>query len=234
MATATTPARIETIAELLQQLGGISPRRVRLRPWPGTATEKDLIRLNDRSGRLYELVEGVLVEKAVGFQESMLTCDLIEFLRGFVRERKLGIMTGPDGGMRLMPRVVRLPDIAFISWERLPNRQIPDDPVPDLVPDLAIEILSKGNTRKEMRRKRREYFRVGVRLVWEIDLKKRTVVVFTTPDESVVLTEKDTLDGGDVLPGLKLPVRQVFAEFPSEADDAGNAKKPPRKIGKKS
>ena len=54
---------------------------------------------------------------------------------------------------------------------------------------------------------------------------------FTAPDESVVLTEKDTLEGGEVLPGLKLSVRQVFAEFPSE--EPGTSKKPPRKNGKK-
>jgi Uma2 family endonuclease len=229
MATATTPKRIETIDELLRQLGGISPRRVRLRPWPGTATEKDLIRLNDHSGRLYELVDGVLVEKAVGFSESILTCDLIALLKQFVIKHQLGVMTAPDGGMRLLPRLVRLPDISFVSWDRMPGRKIPDDPVPDLAPDLAVEVLSKGNTKKEMKRKRREYFRVGVRLVWQIDLKKRNVEVFTAPSESIMLTEEDTLDGGDVLPGLKLPIRQIFAEFPAEPDQG----KKPRKNGKR-
>jgi Uma2 family endonuclease len=80
-----------------------------------------------------------------------------------------------------------------------------------------------------LKRKRREYFRVGVRLVWQINLKKRTVEVFTAPDQSVVLTEEDTLDGGDVFPGLKLTIRQIFAQFPAEPDQG----KKPRKNGKK-
>jgi len=182
---------------------------------------------------LYELVDGVLVEKVMGSPESSLTLDLAKLLGYFLDQHKLGFLTGPDGTLRLLPKLVRAPDIAFISWDRLPSRRRPREPVYNLVPDLAVEVLSKGNTKKEMKRKRREYFRSGVRLVWEVDLKKRTVEVFNAPDQSVVLTEEDTLDGGDVLPGLKLPVRQVFAEFPAEPDNPGHGKKP-RKNGKKS
>jgi Uma2 family endonuclease len=169
----------------------------------------------------------------MGTPESTLTMDLGKILGIFLDQHKLGFLTGPDGTLRLLPKLVRAPDIAFISWDRVPSRRRPREPVYDLVPDLAIEVLSKGNTKKEMKRKRREYFRVGVRRVWQIDLNTRTVEVFTAPTESTTLTEADTLDGGDVLPGLKLPVRQIFAEFPVEDDNPGPTKKP-RKNGKKS
>jgi Uma2 family endonuclease len=187
---------------------------VRLHPPPGTATERDLIRLNDHSNRLYELVDGVLVEKVMGYPESSLTCELIRLLGNFLAQHDLGILGGADGTLRLMPGLVRIPDISFVSWDHLPNRTIPRDPIPDLAPDLAVEVLSEGNTRQEMARKLREYFLCGVRLVWFVDMDRRTVQVFTAPDQSVVLTEKDTLDGGDVLPGLALPLKQVFARLP--------------------
>ncbi len=210
----------ETMADLLEQLGEISPRRVRLHPPPGTATEKDVLEILDRTNRLYELVDGVLVEKVMGYRESSLTVWLVTLLQNFLTEHDLGNLAGPDGTMRLMPRLVRIPDVSFVRWERLPNRELPDAPIPDLVPDLAVEVLSESNTRGEMARKLKEYFLAGVKLVWFVEPDDRTVRVFTAPDRSVTLTEADTLDGGDVLPGLALPVKQVFAKLPVKKQDA--------------
>jgi hypothetical protein len=65
-----------TLADVLQQLGGISPRRVRFRPAPGTATEDDVVKIRDRERRLFELVDGVLVEKVMGYWESVLAIEL--------------------------------------------------------------------------------------------------------------------------------------------------------------
>jgi Uma2 family endonuclease len=78
---------------------------------------------------------------------------------------------------------------------------------------LAVEVLSVNNTLKEMERKRKEYFQAGCRLVWEIDPAQRTATVYTSPEDSQVLSESDTLDGGDVLPGFKLPLAQAFTEL---------------------
>jgi len=124
-AVGTTTAAIASLADLLEQLGGISPKRVRFRPAPGTATEKDVLAIHDHEDRLYELVHGVLVEKAIGFRESLLAGMLIEILGGFVRARNLGLVTAPDSTMRLAPGLVRIPDVAFISWDRFPNRRVP-------------------------------------------------------------------------------------------------------------
>jgi len=76
----TFPAAIETLADLLEYLGGIAPDRVRFRPPPGTATEEDVLAIHAREGRLYELIDGVLVEKAVGLRESYLASVLITIL----------------------------------------------------------------------------------------------------------------------------------------------------------
>jgi Uma2 family endonuclease len=210
---------------VLEQLGDIAPSRVRLKPPPGTATERDLIRLNDHTDRLYELVDGILVEKVVSFPESALAMTLGRLLGNFIEEHDLGILAGPDGGMRLMPGLVRLPDVSFVRWERLPVRgEVPDEPVAGLAPDLAVEVLSKSNTRKEMERKLKEYFLAGVRLVWMVDPARRTVQVHTAPDQSRLLTEEQTLDGGEVLPGLALPLRQVFARVSRKPERGGQRK----------
>jgi Uma2 family endonuclease len=203
-----------TLADLLEQLGDISPARIRATPAPGTATEQDLLDIHQRERRLYELVDGVLVEKALGFLESSLTCDLIMLLGVFLDDHKLGFLAGPDGAVRLSQRLVRIPDISFIAWKQLPSRERPRAAIADLAPALAVEVLSKENTEKEMARKVREYFLSGVQLVWLVDEKQRTVQVYTAPDQSVVLMEEETLDGGDVLPGLSLPLRQIFAGAP--------------------
>ena len=209
---------IATLADLLEYLGGIPPDRVWFHPTPGTATEADVLRAHDHDGRLCELVDGVLVEKAMGFRESLLAGALIEFLRGFVRQRNLGLVTGADGMMRLAPGLVRIPDVAFVSWHRLPQRRVPTDPIPDVAPDLAVEVLSAGNTAREMARKCREYFTVGAHLVWFVDPHTRTVAVYTTPEHSTVLHAEHTLEGGAVLPGFALPVQELFAELDRQGD----------------
>jgi Uma2 family endonuclease len=216
----TSTAAIETLADLLEQLGGIAPERVRFRPAPGTATEEDVLTIrNSPERRLCELVDGVLVEKVMGLRESYLASVLITILLTFVRPRNLGMVTAPDGTMRLAPGLVRIPDVAFISWDRLPNRRVPTEPIPDLAPDLAVEVLSVGNTLGEMARKRQDYFAAGVHLVWQVDPRTRTVEVFTAPDQSTILHETHILDGGTVLPGFTLPLPELFAALDQQGAD---------------
>ena len=114
--------------------------------------------------------------------------------------------------MRLFPGLVRIPDVAFVSRARLPAG-VPTDPIPNLVPDLAVEMLSESNTPAEMARKRAEYFEAGVRLLWEIDAVAAFVAVYTAPDRPQRLTRADTLDGGQVVPGFALVLDELFAEL---------------------
>lgn len=212
MATATTsnlPTE-GTIADLLRHLGDIPPERVRLKPTPGTATEADVIASKARYNCLCELVDGVLVEKPVGYYESRLAFVLGYFLEDYLERNDLGFAFGADGLVRVDVGQVRLPDISFYFWDRFPNRLLPPGSILGMVPDLAVEILSPTNTKKEMARKRREYFIGGARQVWEVDPKKRTVRVYTAPDESLLLREDDTLDGGTLLPGFSVSIRRWF------------------------
>lgn len=90
---------------------------------------------------------------------------------------------------------------------------MPADPIPALAPDLAVEVLSEGNTPAEMARKLEEYFAAGVILVWLIDLKARTVAVHRAADQFTVLGDKDELRGEPVLPGFALRLSELFAEL---------------------
>ena len=92
--------------------------------------------------------------------------------------------------LRLFPGLVRIPDVAFASWDCFPEGRLPDDPIPELAPDLVVEVLSRSNTPREMRRKLREYFAAGVRLAWMVDLEQRTVTVHTGVDACVVFDEQ--------------------------------------------
>jgi Uma2 family endonuclease len=202
------------LADLIEHLGGISPQRIRLRPAPGMAVERHVLAIQKREERLYELMEGVLVEKIMGYPESYLAIELGRLLGNFIAEHDRGVLTGADGALRLMPGLVRIPDLAFVSWDHLPGRRLPDKALPDLTPDLAVEILSEGNTPGEMDRKLRDYFFSGTRLVWYVDPQRRKVRVYTSPDQKVELSERQTLDGDAVLPGFSLPLAQLFARLP--------------------
>jgi Uma2 family endonuclease len=174
---------------------------------------QDVIDIERKEGKLCELVVGVLVEKAVGLIESAMAGLVLELLRAFAVPRNLGIVTGPDGTMELMAGLVRIPDVAFTNWDRLPGRRYPTAAIPQLAPNLAVEVLSRSNTPGEMAVKRQDYFAAGVELVWEIDPRTRTVVVYTSPAQATTLGSGDTLDGGSVLPGFTLPVQELFAEL---------------------
>ncbi len=200
-----------TFADVLKQLGNVPASRVRLDPHPGTATVDDVVVAHDRDNRLCELVDGVLVEKSMGVYECRVAFALGVFLELFLDQHDLGTVLGADGALRLLAGLVRVPDVSFISWKKLPGRKLPSEPVPHLVPDLAVEVLSKSNTPGEMKRKLREYFQAGVSLVWLIQPKNRTVRVYTGPSRSVLLPEVDSLDGGAVLPGFSLSIPQLFA-----------------------
>lgn len=199
-------------ADILMDLGNIPASRVRSEPKPGTATVEDLLRVNSQGG-MCELVDGALVEKAMGWRESMIAMALGSIIRSFVLTRNLGVVSGADGFIRILRTQVRGPDVAFISWDRLLGGKVPEDKVPELVPDLAIEVLSEGNTYAEMARKRREYFHAGVRQVWMVDIEERTVAVYTDITKYELFDETQSLNGGDILPGLEISLGALFGEL---------------------
>lgn len=205
--------RYANAAEWWEGLGRIPLERVVMSPWPGTATEHDLLVFAERDKRLCELIDGTLVEKPMGRYESLIACYLITALNTFVLPRKLGFVTGEAGMNRMVTGNVRMPDVTFVSVDDLPNREFPKTPVPSLKPTIAAEVLSVSNTRTEIAQKLKEYFQSGTRLAWVIDLETQTVAIYDkTPDTpSRVLVNTEVLDGGTVLPGFQIPVADLFA-----------------------
>lgn len=205
-------AGIENLAELVDRLGNIPLQRIRLRPAPGTATEEDLIEAR-RSPEKWrcELIDGILVEKPMGTKEAIWAGLIVHYLWDFLEQHNLGLALGADGFLRLFPGRVRVPDASFFSWGRLPDGDLPDEAIASIVPDLAAEVLSKSNTRKEIDLKLDDYFRAGVNLVWIIDPVTQTAEAYTTRHSMVLVKKNGTLHGGAVLPGFKLALKKLFA-----------------------
>ena len=120
--------------DLLRHLGGIPPERIRLFPSAGRALERHVTEFDDHQDRLYELIDGVLVEKAGGIAESFVAMEAAGRLIDFNRRGRFGIVAGASGPSRLAPRQGRVPDAAFTSWARLPGGIVPTEAVPGRAP----------------------------------------------------------------------------------------------------
>ena len=202
-----------TLADVQSHLDGIPLGRIRAYPSPGTATEADLLEVLDRTNRICELIDGTLVEKTMATRESMLAFDIGYFLKRYLEDHNLGTLAGEAGYLRILPGQVRAPDVSFICWERLPGSDEPKPAIYAVAPNLAVEVLSEGNTRKEMQRKLREYFEAGVELIWYIEPKTRTARAYTALDEWTEIGTDGSLSGGTVLPGFELPLAKLFARL---------------------
>lgn len=202
-----------TASEIIAHFGDIPIARICTSPAPGEATESDVIELHERHDRLCELIDGTLVEKTMGWQEAELAIIIATLLRNFVSANPLGKVFGPDGMFRLQPGQIRIPDVAFISKRRFAGRALSKGAFWELGCDLAVEVISPSNTRREMERKLSDYFSAGVSLVWLVYLEPREVVVYTSPTDSRALRGGDLVDGGSVLPGFSVSVDAIFAEL---------------------
>ena len=130
----------------------------------------------------------------------------------FVDPRGLGAVTGADGTYIIIdePQTV-VPDVSFVRWEHLPGRAVPDGYIP-VPPDLAVEVVSPTDEPGDIAKKQDLYRRGGVALVWWVYPMRRTVAVYRDAQLAAELGEGDELDGGDVLPGFRLLVAEIFAE----------------------
>lgn len=200
-----------TLSDLFDRFGSMPAWRVLFDPEPGTATEEDLIELIDGPKVLCELIDGVLVRKTMGTYESLLAAYLIARISNWNEAARSGWVLAGDGPLRLWPGRVRVPDVCFISKSQTPDGRFPrGERVSSLHPDLAIEVLSDSNTRKEMEQKLRDYFQAGTQLVWYVDPMDETVTVYTEPTNGRVLHKGESLVGDPVLTGFSLALADLF------------------------
>jgi Uma2 family endonuclease len=185
-------------------------------------TAEDVWAMPEPLDKRFELVDGELVEvPGVSALHSLIAELVLRLVGAHARARSLGIALGDNTSyiLRRDPDLVRVPDASFISWDRVP-REVPAEGYWPFAPDLAVEIVSPGNREADVRAKVREYLDTGARLVWVLRPQRRTVAVHTPGTAPRELGPNDELDGGDVLPGFRARVADLFA-MPQRPDFGG-------------
>ena len=174
---------------------------------PVTAT--DLLEMPD-DGYRYELVHGYLVrDQAPGFEHAAIAANTVFHLKVWARQTAAGCVTG-EGGYKLQsdPDTVRVPDVTFVSRERLASGR-PTGFV-EGAPDLAVEIVSPNDRMSAVIDKVREYFDAGAAQVGVVVPTNRTVMIHRSPQDVSVLSDSDTLVGEGPVAGLELSVADIF------------------------
>lgn len=162
-----------------------------------------------------ELIEGELnIMAPAGGDHGVAAMGAGAYVTLFVRQHKLGYVTAAETGYILYKNpdgkdTVLAPDVGFISYERLPEGMT-SGYIP-AAPDLAIEVVSPNDTAAEVHDKVQTYLKYGTRLVWVAYPKSKSAAIHA-PNGSYTIDIDGTLDGGDVLPGFKLPLRTIFSE----------------------
>jgi len=173
-------------------------------------TAEQLLRAQDL-GRC-ELVHGDLVMMSpAGFEHGRIVVRITRPLAEFVEQQKLGVVTGAETGFHIArdPDTVRAPDVAFLRATRVPAE--PERGFFPGAPDLAVEVLSPEDRASEVLAKVREWLGAGAEAVWVVDPTTETVSVYRSPNRAEVLGQEDVLTGGELLPGFRVPVSEIFA-----------------------
>lgn len=182
-------------------------------PSTSTITDDDLLRL-PRDGRKRELVDGEIRVSPAGGRHGQITVELVARMHTHVRERRLGIVFDSSTGFRLKGRKagqqdVRSPDVSFVASGRLPGDRAPAGFI-ELAPDLAVEVVSPDDRRRDVLEKVGEFLDAGTRLVWVLDPEQRAAAVYRSLTAVRRLSENESLDGEDVIPGFACPLADIF------------------------
>lgn len=178
---------------------------------PTLTTADELFMMPD-DGFRYELVRGEIRRMPpAGSEHGAVIMNIGTPLDQFVKANGLGVVFGAETGFKIAsePDTVRAPDLAFVRRERIPEEGIPRGFWPG-APDLAVEVVSPGDTYTEVEEKVHDWLNAGTRMVLVLNPRTRTVAVYTSHTDVVRLTESDTLDGGEVLPGFTCRVAELF------------------------
>ena len=174
-------------------------------------TAEQLLAMPD-DGFHYELVEGEIRKMSpAGFVHGLVGGQLASLLGQHVVRNKLGSILTSEPGFQLSrdPDTVRVPDIAFISRERLRRLDRRQAFCPG-APDLAVEVLSPSDTPREVDEKVEAWLAAGAAMVWVVNPARRTITVCRSSTDIETLTEQDGLDGQDVVPGFHCRVSEIF------------------------
>jgi len=175
-------------------------------------TTEDLEGLPGQPGLRYELDEGKLVEMpGAGALHNLIVGLVYRLLFAFVSQKRLGLVfcDGAAFVLRRDPDTVRIPDVSVVRRDRVPAAGIPEGFWPG-APDLAVEIVSPHDRAEEVHERVRDYLGAGVRLVWVLWPKSRTVTVYWPDGTARELGPDEKLTGGDVLPGFEMTVSDLF------------------------
>lgn len=174
-------------------------------------TAEELIKLPSGKFR-YELINGELITMSPsGSEHGAVVINLTAPLGVHVKTNSLGVVFSAETGFKLAsnPDTVRAPDIAFVRRERIPEAGVPKGYWPG-APDLAVEVVSPGDTVHEVDKKVAEWLAAGTSAVWVVNPKRRTVTIHRPSRDIVVLSEADELDGQDVVPGFRCRIIDIF------------------------
>jgi Uma2 family endonuclease len=181
---------------------------------PKIWTDSAFMALAD-DGHHYEVVNGELIDMGnSGALHGYVCSTLMILLGGYIRIHKLGAMFDSSTAFKMKNGNKRSPDIAFFAKERLQGMTELPSGFLEGAPDLAVEVLSPGNTVEEIDEKIAEYFENGARLVWVVSPTQHYILVYRSaqgPDR--LLKSIDSLDGEDVVPGFTLPVADLFQKL---------------------
>jgi Uma2 family endonuclease len=175
------------------------------------STANELFEMPD-DGFRYELVKGELRKMSpAGGEHGAIIFNLSLLLGQHIKANDFGQGFGAETGFKLAsdPDTVRAADIAFVRRERIPEEGIPKNFWP-LAPDLVVEVVSPGDTYQEVEEKVGDWLNAGVRAVWVCNPKQRSVSVCLSMTDVVRLSEADELDGGEVVPGFRCKVSEIF------------------------
>jgi Uma2 family endonuclease len=175
-------------------------------------TIEDLWELPEKPGVRYELADGELVEvPGASFIHGLITGLILDLLRDFVRKTRMGLVVG-DGVSYVLsnqPPRLRIPDASFVSRDKIPAGGVPEGFFPG-APDLAVEIVSPNDRAGEVHAKVGEYLAAGTRAVWVLWPSDRSVTVHYAGGQVEELGPNRDLDGGNVLPGFRVRVGDLF------------------------
>jgi Uma2 family endonuclease len=184
-------------------------------------TPDELLRLPD--GDLYELIDGHPVEKHLGGESSFVGGRICHLLMRHLEAHPGGWVLPSNAGYRCFPtrpKLVRKPDVSFISAGRLPGERLPKGDIL-IPPDIAVEVVSPNDLYNEVDVKLSEYLAIGVPLVWVVNPETRTACVSRPDGSARRLRANEELDGGNVLPGFRCRVEEVFPP-PTEEQPPGS------------